>query len=350
MTFANPAFLQVGVVLLLLVVAAVWSHGRRRRSLAEFLGGRRATRRVSRTDLYRLRVERIVFLGLAVLALAAAAAGPEWVEPAPEPPPVERSVVLAIDISASMQAADVPPSRLTRAVEVAEEMLRTLEGDRVGLLLYAGTAYPLAPPTRDLDALRFLLGGVSPAVASLVDPGTRLTVAIEEAAGLFDGPAPTDEERWIVLIGDGETEEPDGAALEAARAAAHGGIGVHVVGTGTPAGAEVVLPRDYLLGGRLVDASGAPVVSRLDEPGLRRIAAAGGGAYAHAGDARGLRALRDALVTPAEDPAPVEEPSPWATREPTFWLAIVALLCLLVESLLDVRLPAPAPVSARSAP
>ena len=238
-TLLDPWFLQVGVGLTALVLLGLRSHAGRRRRLADFLGGQRTVDRLSRSDLYRLRIERALLLGIGGLALATAAAEPRWLGSPELRPPVKR-VILAIDVSASMQAADVAPTRLALAVEVAGELLDALEDHRVGLLLFAGTGYPLAPPTHDHKALRFLLEGVTPTIASAYDPGSLLSVGIEEGVALLErqalvtvetgGPAvgagqPAQEpvgERLIVLIADGETgenEEGVSRAVETAREA-----------------------------------------------------------------------------------------------------------------------------------
>lgn len=348
MTFANPVFLQLGVGLALLVPVGLWSHARRRRRLAEFLGGPRAATRLSGTDLYRLRLERMFLLGLAALALAAAAAEPRWQAPEVEPPPPIRSVVLAIDVSASMQAVDVSPTRLAQVVQVARELLATLERDRVGLLLFAGAAYPLAPPTRDHEALDYLLRGLTPTIASFADPGTLVSVGIHEALRLFGDEGEHDGGRSIIVIGDGEAGEAEAAVTAAVEAAVAEGIVVHAIGIGTERGAGMVPPKgSYRAGRRILDARGAPAVSRLRVPLLRRIAEAGGGGYAAATDAAGLRSVHSAFEAPVREPVLQEAPPIWAGLDLTFYLALATLLCLLIESLLDVRLPGTAVVPAR---
>ena len=359
MTFQDPSFLHFGVGLTALIMVGLWSHAGRRRRLAEFLGGQRAVDRLSRSNLYRLRVERALFLGLGGLALAIAAAEPRWLE-FPEPGPPVKQVILAIDVSASMQAADVSPTRLARSVGVAGELLDALEDHRVGLLLFAGIGYPLAPPTHDHRALRFLLGGMTPTIASSLDPGTLLSVGIEEGVKLLErqpqvavrreggavGAELSDQERvgerLIVLIGDGETGENDEGVSRAIEVAREAGIGIHTIGVGTTPGAGMIMPSGtYQLGGPVLDATGARGMSRLLEPLLREVAAAGGGQYVNAANETELRALRADI----EDPSLIPEPSPgdgvpiWARYDLSFFLGLGALLLILAEALLDVTLP-----------
>ena len=332
MTFSNPAFLPLGLALALLVVLASWRHASRRRRLAGFLGGERAARRLARSDLHRLRLERMLLLGLATLAVAAAAAEPR-LEEVDLPPPV-RSVVVAIDVSASMQASDVSPTRLERAVEISGELLGALQGDRIGLLLFAGSAYPIAPPTRDHAVLRSFLTGVTPTMASAHDPGTLLSLGIREAAAAWTTEAEPGEERIIVLISDGETGEDEAAVEVEARAAAARGIRIHAVGVGTAEGSGMEMPRaPYQLGGPVLDASGTAATSRLNEAVLMRIVDVGQGRYARAGSDAAVAGLRRSLETR------VAVGPWWARQDLAYLLILFALGGLLLESLLDVRLP-----------
>ena len=353
----DPTFLQVGLVLTLLVLVGLWRHTMRRRRLGEFLGGRRAVSRLSRTNLYRLRVERLLLLGIAGVALALAAAQPRWRD-APEPARQVNQVIIALDVSASMQAADVSPTRLASAVGIAQGLLDRLEDHRVGLLLFAGTSYPLAPPTHDHEALRFLLRGVTPTIASALDPGTRLSVAIEEAIVLLERearvvaatrgepfavqPAGAVGARHLVLIGDGDSGENDEEVEGAVEAASEADVEIHTVGIGTAVGAGMLMPvGTYQLGGPVLDASGARAVSRMQESLLRDVASRAGGQYADGGNQGALRQLGETLAEPVDDvdPRSSEEAPLLGRYDLPFVIGLVALVLVLMESLLDVGLP-----------
>jgi len=349
LTFTDPSLLVIGAALTALVLVGLWSHGARRRRLAHFLGGRRALDRVSRGDLYRFGVRRALLLGLAGLALSGAAADPHWTD-APQPvAPVKRAII-AIDVSASMQAADAAPTRLARAVSVARQLIDDLEGQEVGLLLYAGRSYPLAPPTRDVDAIRFLLGGVAPTIASSYDPGTLMSVAIDESTALLAWgadsvvalPAPPPPEQMIIFVTDGDSDEPDSALDEALARAREAGIEVHAVGIGTEAGGGMVMPRGtYQMGGPVLDASGRPGRSSLDPSRLQRLAAGGDGRYANAEVVQDLDALGAELRAPTVPPeaAPSDAAPAWAGYDLPFLLGALALALIALESLFDVTLP-----------
>lgn len=358
--------LAVGIGVTGLVIVGLGSHTRRRRSLAEFLGGRAAMTRLSRPDLYRRGLRRTFLLAAAGTAVAVAAAEPRW-EGAPEPPsPPLKRAVLAIDISASMQAEDEDPTRLGKAVEAASASLDSLAGYPVGLLLFAGTAYPLAPPTLDHDALRFLLRGLVPRLASAQDPGTLISVAIDESLALMGrwqsataaepsaqalrdttgavgrSATPGGSESLIVLISDGEVGESDADVTAAVARAAESGVTLYAIGVGSAAGARMVMPRNsFQLGGPVADERGVPATSRLRAPLLRRISANGGGAYAHQGSPADMHAIQVALADmgPAPEPVVDAEAPVWGRYDLPFVLVATALVLIVMESLLGISLP-----------
>ena len=396
MTLLNPELLQIGLGFTFLALVGLWAHAGRRRRLAEFLGGRRAVDRLSPSDLLRLRVERIVLLAIGGVAAALAAAEPRvtasLLDTEPQGP-LPKDVVIAIDVSASMQAGDVPPTRLARAVEVGQGLIDAIgEEHRVGLLLYAGTGYPIAPPTHDHEAMRFILSGVVSTIASAQDPGSLLSVGLNEGLALlqhvpveegeaaamsdsasttgdglgvtspdslsagpavaapFDAPpVETDPaaaplipervgERILVIIGDGEAGEPEEAVEDAMAAAAEAGITVHTIGVGTTGGSGMMMPAGrYQLGGAITDGSGVRAVSHLEEARLRGVAGTGRGTYVGANDVSGLAQLGSALGEPSTpDEVTTPEALPfWEQYDLVLALGIAALSFIFLESVLD---------------
>ena len=333
MTFDDPGFLLVTLLVLLVVVGAHVRHARRRSRLGNFFGGPRGASRVSASGLDGGRAGRLLLLGLATVALGIGAAGPLR-SPAGTPGPDTRSAsaVIAIDVSVSMQAADVRPTRLARAVGAAESLLGGLEGTRVGLVLFAGRGYTLTPPTDDPDVAAFFLEGIEPTVMSFQDPGSLLTAGIREAARLLvSGDVPA--EPGIILITDGESGESEEAVLEAVRAVAARGIAVHAVGVGTSRGAEMSVSGAGTAEALVRDRTGAPGVSRAQAALLQRAADAGGGEYAPASDAGALRRVGRAVGS-GSNPA-MTAPLGAAGADIGFMLAGAGFLFLLLESLTE---------------
>jgi len=189
--------------------------------------------------------------------------------------PVQRrgvDVVIALDTSRSMLAADDEPDRLRRAKREIEALLQKLQGERAGLVAFAGAAWDVTPLTRDLDTVRWFLRRLSP--DDNRTGGTDLGAALEFATrrlGETEGST-----QVIVLVTDGE--DLGGEGLVAAREAAGRGAKIHVLGLGTEGGAKIPDGR-----GRFVrDDAGQEVITRLEDATLRAIADATGGIYMRA--------------------------------------------------------------------
>jgi Ca-activated chloride channel family protein len=276
----------------------------------------------------------MLLLGSAALAAALAAAGPyQPVFDVPEEAAVRGTVVVAIDISASMQANDVVPSRLSQGIQVARELVAPPANANVGVLLFAGQGYPLAHPTDDLTAVDFLMQGVGPTVSSPQDPGSMLSSAILDAARLLEEGTPGGGERSIILISDGESGEAEAEVLAAVREAVAQDVRVHVVGVGTLTGGEIpAAGGSEQLAGFVLDANGAPAISRLQEPLLQTIADEGGGDYAHAEEAGDLERLRRML----QSTGPSSATATLASRDLTLLLTALSLLLVIVDSVLEI--------------
>lgn len=181
-------------------------------------------------------------------------------------------VIIALDVSKSMLAEDVQPSRLERAKQLVNRMLDKMTNDRVGLVVFAGNAYLQMPLTVDYSAARMYLGSVNPSM--LPTPGTALDKAIEMCGESFNK-----NERMhkaIVIISDGEGWDND--AVAAAKKAHDDGIVIHTVGVGTEQGGPF---KDPATGDYKKDEKGNIVITKLDDQLLRGIAAAGNGTYEH---------------------------------------------------------------------
>lgn len=202
---------------------------------------------------------------VAVLALA----GPSWqrqITPAYRAP---AAWVVALELSPSMDAADVRPSRIVRARYAVENLLSAAHDARVGLLAFAGDAYPVAPITSDVATVRNLAQPLSPSL--MPESGDRLAPALEEAGRLLHAAPGAD--RQVIVLTDGFTDPA--RALLVARQLRREGIAVNLVGIGTRSGA----PEPDGNGGFVRNAQGQVVLTRLDAGLLQRVAAAGGGHY-----------------------------------------------------------------------
>jgi Ca-activated chloride channel homolog len=330
-SFEDPTLLWLALGLPAAVAAGVWAWYRRRRRAGRALGAAALLERLGAGDLQAFPVRRLVLISLAAAALGLAAAGPRWGLETVEDPGVAADLVLALDVSRSMLAADVAPDRMERQRALARRILRELPGDRIGLVAFAGRAYTLAPITGDHGALHLHLDALDPDVVS--QGGSTLSLAVRQAAELARG---IDDGRQavVVMVSDGEPTEEHEAVLRAADRAARLEVTIHTVGIGTREGAPV--PARPGLDGRAAGYVRGPdgeiFVSRLDEGLLREIAGRTGGEYFWLGDAGAADALVRTLrgLDRAEGDARVAtRPRPRHT-----WFIALALALLATDGII----------------
>jgi Ca-activated chloride channel family protein len=323
MTFDSPLLAMLAPLVGIALGGAAWLARQRRVRHAEAWSaamGREARRRGRWIP---------IALGLAGLLAAVALANPRWGRAEVRTQSQALSLVLAYDISRSMLAEDVAPSRLGRAVEEGKRLVRDLRGDRIGLIAFAGRSYILAPLTVDESAIRMYLDALNPELASR--GGTDLTAPLAQGRQLLqasEGPA----DRVLILISDGEGHDTLGRAIDEAEALASAGVQLVIVGVGTLQGARVPL-RDSLgnVTGYVRDPDDNVVVSRLEEGSLRAIAEAAGGTYVGPEIADQAGAVRDLLERLQRSPT---SETRIADQVPRAWVpALLAALLLLAATL-----------------
>jgi len=265
--FKTPLWLILAIpVLTAAWVLSAWAASRRARA-ADALG--KASTLAKITEAAGARRTLSTRLRLSALALILAAlAGPQWGVELVETRASARQVVVAVDVSLSMNAQDVKPSRLDRAKESLSLLLDQLRGERVAVVAFAGEAHVVCPLTHDIEAAKQMLTALE--VGAVPTPGTAIGSAIRTGAALigrFTGA------KTVVLLTDGEDHKSD--PLGAAREAAASGVKVFAVGIGTADGEPIPVEG----GGYKKDARGSTVISRLAEEPLAQAAQASGGAY-----------------------------------------------------------------------
>lgn len=219
----------------------------------------------------------LLFLGTTLLIIAAS--GPRVGSKLEEVEQKGREIIIALDVSNSMLAEDVKPSRLERSKQMINRMVDRMSNDKIGLIVFAGDSYTQIPITDDYPSVKMFLSGAGPDMVS--KQGTAIGSAIKLAVRSFS----TDRDDYqegegrpsqaIVVITDGENHEDD--AVGEATKAAEKGIRVYAVGLGDPNGVPVPLRPGSSSNRR--DNDGQVVVSKLNDKLLMEVAAAGDGAY-----------------------------------------------------------------------
>ena len=324
MQFAHAIWLVAGLgACAFLGFAFVHFHKKGQIALQKFAAGRLLEQLTQNVSNGRRQVKRILLL-VAVAALFVALARPqvgfEWKE-------MKRKgidILMAVDTSKSMLAEDVKPNRLERSKFGIMDFVSRLEGDRVGLIPFAGTAFLMCPLTLDYDAFRQSLEALDTQI--IPQGGTDLASAIREAEFAFSNDA---NHRILVLVTDGEDLE--GEALSAAKEAAEKGLTIYTVGVGTPAGELIPLQNVGKGVAFAKDEKGHVVKSRLDEKMLEEIALATGGQYEPLGQqAEGLDAIyqQKLSLVPKQELAERKQKVPVDRFE---WPLLVAFILLILE-------------------
>ena len=264
--FAQPLWIVVGFVVCAGIVALFIRFDRRRETdLAKLIHPRFRARLTEGFSPRMRNLKRGLWLLAVLLAFTAIARpqkGYEWRE-------VKRKgidILFAVDTSRSMLAEDLTPTRLERARLGIMDFVARLEGDRVGLIPFAGTAFALCPLTLDYEAFRESLNALDTDL--IPRQGTDLASAIKEAGRLFDENG--NNHRVLVLLTDGEDLQGD--VIDAAKEAAKKGMAIYTVGVGSPEGASI--PIRYQNGSKdfVRDETGKVVKTKLDETTLKKIA------------------------------------------------------------------------------
>ncbi len=199
-------------------------------------------------------------------------------------------IVVALDLSNSMLAEDLTPSRLEKAKNAISQLIDKLHGDRIGVVVFAGDAYVQLPITTDYAAAKLFLSTIN--TEMIPTQGTAIGSAIELAIKSFGDK--NENSKSIIVITDGENHEDD--ALAQAQEAVKKGIVVHTIGMGSPQGAPIPTYLHGQLAGYRKDKDGTTVVTKLDEAMLQQLAAAGNGIYIRANNTQvGLDILFEQL-------------------------------------------------------
>jgi Ca-activated chloride channel family protein len=270
MTFARLWVLHL-LWLLPLLALALMVQGRQKKKTMDRFADPELLARLTGKDHKQRRLLKGVLL-LSVLALMLfALAGPRWGSHLQEASQKGVDIMILVDVSRSMLVQDIQPNRLERAKQDLVDFLGVVQGDRVGLVAFSGTAFVQCPLTLDYAALEMFMGALQPDLIPV--QGTHLGAAIDLGLSCFDFDSKTD--KVMLLLTDGEDNERRG--LKAAREAWKKGVKIFVFGVGGTSGGPV--PAEDRKAGLKRDQEGKPVVSRLEEEYLEKIASMAGGTY-----------------------------------------------------------------------
>ena len=269
--FADPIYLYLLAVIPVLALIRFLTYRNQKKRLRKF--GDPKLLRSLMPDVSRFRpAVKFWMLQAALALLIVMLARPQFGTKISNEQRVGIETIIAMDISNSMLAEDIVPSRLDRSKMMVENLVDHFTNDKIGLIVFAGDAFVQLPITSDYVSAKMFLSSIDPSM--MATQGTDIARAIDMASHSF-----TQEEgigKAIIVITDGEDHE--GGALEAAEAAKKAGMRVYVLGVGSTQGSPIPIPGT---GDYMKDNTGNTVMSALNEDMCRQVAQAGGGAYIH---------------------------------------------------------------------
>ncbi len=330
MTFGAPVWFWglLAIPILALLFARAEQRGVAR--LRKFV----STRLLPQLSATVNRPRRVVRFGFLMLGLAFAIvslAQPRWGYVYEDVKRKGLDLLFAIDTSRSMLSNDVQPNRLERVKLAAQDLVNQLQGDRVGLIAFAGRAFLQAPLTIDYDAAIESINDLD--TKTIPEGGTNISEAINLATNTFGKSAAGN--RALIIFTDGE--ELSGDAAKVAKTAADAGMKIFTVGVGTPQGSLIPIPADDGNTAFVKDSAGQVVKSKLDEKRLQQIAEAAGGFYLNLGDGlqtmsqlyqRGLANMKAAEIDARLSRRPIERYE---------WPLGAALIALAISVLIGER-------------
>ncbi|GAB5556788.1 MAG: VWA domain-containing protein [Schleiferiaceae bacterium] len=269
---AHPEYLWALLGIPLYVVAFLYYSWWRRRAIGVFESKELFHKMAPRQSKWR-RVVKFFIQASAFASIVIALSNPRTGSKIEKVNREGVDVVFAVDVSMSMLAEDITPSRILNAKNIVSKTLDKLASDRVGIIAYAGESYPMLPMTIDYNAARLALKGLEP--SEFPSQGTDLERAFTMANEYFQEPLM--HGRALVIISDGEDH---GSQWEAGlESLVEGGVTIFTIGIGTENGGPIPLYRNGKVQGYKKDRSGEVVITQLQEDDLKEIAEAGGGEY-----------------------------------------------------------------------
>jgi|AntRauTorckE6833_2_1112554.scaffolds.fasta_scaffold00895_7 Ca-activated chloride channel family protein len=317
-------FWFLAIMVVLFVMALRWKK-RALQSYGDFPVFRKTAGSLS---FARPRVKFFLFF-VAMLFLVVAIVNPQIGSKLREAERKGVDLMIAVDVSRSMDATDIRPSRLERSRQAIARLIDELTGDRIGIIVFAGKAYTQLPITTDYAAAKMYLSTLSSDMVPA--QGTSIGSAISLAMESFSD---NNHSKSIIVITDGENHDED--AVEQARIAAEKGITVHTIGMGLPEGAPIPVMQNGRRTGFKKDKDGNTVMTRLNEKLLTEVASEGKGTYVRANNAQaGLKTIFDEINRMEKQKF---ESKVYADYEDRFqYFLAVAIVLLMIEVLLVNR-------------
>jgi Ca-activated chloride channel homolog len=320
MQFENPILLNL-LWAIPLQILLLWIYWRWRQQKLRALGSPAlAQKLLLGFSQPRFWLKNVLF-ACSTAAVVLALANPQKLVKSPPKQVQSADIILALDVSHSMLATDEKPNRLEKAKETIRNIMPALEGNRIGLIFFAGEAFAQMPLSDDYEALMLFVRNASPDIIN--DRGSDLASPMDLATRMFGN---SKAGQALIMLSDGENHED--IPIPKIRAANEKGIVVHTISFGTNKGASILMET----GGLKRDFGGKTVISKANQSLLGEIAASGGGIALEAGDNNLKNKVSEALQTLQKETFTANTTNEYQTYFQ--WLVGLALLLLIAEQIL----------------
>ena len=278
--------LLIPIIILAIVIYSRWQ----KRSIKKFGDSQLIEQLMQSHSNIRKKIKHILFI-LSITLLIIGLSNPQIGTKMEEVKREGVDLMIAIDLSYSMMAQDIKPNRLERAKQAISRLIDKLEGDRIGLVVFAGEAYVQLPITTDYSAAKLFLSTVNTSIVPT--QGTKIGNAIDLCVKSFDNE--NTQSKAIIIITDGETHDEE--AISSAELAQENGIYIHTLGMGLTKGGPIPIYNKYGSTSEFrKDREGNTIITKLNEPMLQEIAQVGMGTYVRANNSKsGLSILFDEI-------------------------------------------------------
>lgn len=274
----EPRYLYLLAAIPLLAVLFLFNLWWKRRKQREF-GNPELVKKLSTESSVFKPALKLAFVSLAIAGVVLALVNPKIGTRTEKVKREGVDIVFAIDVSKSMLAEDVAPSRLEKSKQIVSQIINSLGTDRIGIIGYAGSAYPVLPITTDYSVAKMFLQSMNTDMVS--SQGTAISDAIHLASTYYDDPQTS---KLLILVSDGEDHGEDSEA--AADEAQKKGIKILTVGVGTEKGGPIPLKENGRILGYKKDNAGETVITKLYPDALKTIAERTKGGYVYGGTTR----------------------------------------------------------------
>jgi len=328
--FANNEYLLLLLLVPVFIVFYYWVFKWKKRAMARF-GDLDLVEKLSQSTSRSRQIIKAALVVVSILFITLALARPQIGTKLEE---VEREgvdIFVALDVSASMLAEDIKPSRLEKAKHEISSFIDILEGDRIGFIAFAGEAFVQCPLTLDYGAAKTFLDVMDPSL--IPEPGTNLGAAIKLATKSFE--AQERKYKVLILITDGEDHGEN--ATKVAEMADKEGVVIFTVGIGAPQGVPIpVYDERGIRTGFKKDRNGELVMTKLDEVTLQKVTLTTGGKYYHSttGETK-LASIYDEIAGMEKKELGSMKFSQYEDRFQ--WVLVVAIILLTLEIFISER-------------